>query len=82
MLAERASEEGIERFTATALASNRVAIDLLGDLGPAEVRPADGGLVEVRIELSTETAPGTPLRRALRSVAAGLVEVRARLGER
>jgi GNAT superfamily N-acetyltransferase len=77
-LAERAKEEGIERFTATALASNHAVIELLEDLGPAHVSPIGSGLVEMRIELPAESGDDTPLRRALKSAAQGRIEVRGR----
>jgi RimJ/RimL family protein N-acetyltransferase len=78
-LAERAREEGVARFTATALADNHAVIELLEELGPMHVTPAGSGTVEMRIELPTDDAEGSPLRRALRSAAAGLIRMR---GER
>ena len=81
-LVERAREEGIERFTATALASNHEVIDLLDEIGPADVTPAADGTVEMRIDLVPDSADESRLRRALRSAARGLIEVRERRGER
>jgi len=75
-LVERAQEEGIERFTATALASNQTVIDLLEELGPAHVTPIGQGLVEMRIDLPAQTGAGSPLRRALKSAAEGLFQLR------
>jgi GNAT superfamily N-acetyltransferase len=75
-LAERAREEGIERFTATALAENHQIIELLEELGPAHVTPTGSGLVEMRIELPADGDDGTPLRSALKRVAEGRLTVR------
>jgi GNAT superfamily N-acetyltransferase len=76
-LARRAREEGIDRFTATALASNHEVIDLLEDLGPARVAPVGDGLVEMSVDLPAEAAEDGPLRRALRHAATGLLSVRS-----
>jgi len=82
LLAARAREEGVERFTATALASNHAVIDLLEELGPARVVPGANGTVEMQVELAPDERDGSPLRRALRSAARGLIEMRGHLGER
>ena len=50
-LAERAREEGIVRFTATCLAANEEALELVGDLGATRTTTADSGLVEAQVEL-------------------------------
>jgi RimJ/RimL family protein N-acetyltransferase len=76
LLAERAQDEGIARFTATALASNHAIIDLLEDLGPAQVTPAANGIVEMRIDLPARAGAGTPLQHALRNAAEGRMTVR------
>ena len=76
-LAERAREEGIDHFTAIMLASNHEMLTLLKELGPAEVTDAGGGVLEVEVELpATAEDPSAPLRRALRSAAAGHVGTR------
>jgi GNAT superfamily N-acetyltransferase len=75
-LAARAREEGIDHFTATALAENHQIIDLLEELGPAHVTPIGSGLVEMRIELPTDCEDGTPLRSALRRAAKGQLTMR------
>ena len=80
-LAERARDEGIGRFTATALATNNDIIDLLKNLGTAETTPAAGGLVEMRVALPPETHAESPLRGMLRKAAAGRLWVRL-LGRR
>jgi GNAT superfamily N-acetyltransferase len=75
-LAERAREEGVDRFTATALASNDEVIDLLHRLGPTHVGGTTGGVVEMEIELPVETHDSSPLRRLLRAAARGVMSVR------
>ncbi len=50
-LAQRAREEGIERFTATCLAHNREALELFEDVGATRVASTASGLVEAEIEL-------------------------------
>jgi RimJ/RimL family protein N-acetyltransferase len=77
-LADRAREEGVERFTATALATNDDVIDLLARMGPTSTAPAQGGVVEMEIELPVEAHPESPLRRLLRTAAGGLMSVRPR----
>ena len=69
-LAERAREEGIERFRAPVLAQNRGAIALLHRLGEAETTRT-GREVEIRIELDRPEAARQDLLALLRSVAAG-----------
>ena len=70
-LTERAREEGVACFTATALATNDDMLDLLRNLGVTESAPASGGVVEMRVELPVETHEESPLRRALRNAASG-----------
>jgi len=50
-LADRAHEEGIARFTATCLAGNEEALELVGDLGATRTTAVDSGLVEAQVEL-------------------------------
>ena len=77
-LAERACEEGIDHFTAIMLASNHEMLTLLKELGATEVTDAGGGVLEVEVELPAAAEdPSAPLRRALRSAAAGHVGTRA-----
>ncbi len=66
-LSRRAREEGVETFTATALADNRAIIELLEGLGQTTVRSADSGQVDLEIELE-----GDVLRLLLRSAASGV----------
>jgi ribosomal protein S18 acetylase RimI-like enzyme len=73
-LARRAQEEGVETFTATALASNEEVIDLLSRLGRTEVRNDGSGGVEMRIVLADGAERGAPLREALKHHAKGALE--------
>jgi RimJ/RimL family protein N-acetyltransferase len=82
LLAGRAREEGIARFTATALADNHEVFALLEELGPMHITAAGNGTVEMRIELVPDCAEGSPLRRALRSAAEGRIELRGDPSER
>jgi len=75
-LTERARDEGVNRFTATALATNNDMIDLLENLGDAQTQPASGGLVEMRVALPPDAGAQAPLRRFLRKAAAGELWVR------
>jgi hypothetical protein len=81
-LVERAHEEGITRFTATALASNHAVIELLEEIGPAHVTPGPNATVELRVELAPDCEDGSPLRRALRWAAQELIAVRGRVRDR
>lgn len=78
-LAARAREEGIDHFTATALAQNHAVIDLLEELGPARVAPSGSGTVEMTIDLPARADADSPLLGALRRAAEGALSV---LGER
>jgi RimJ/RimL family protein N-acetyltransferase len=75
-LTERAREEGVKRFTATALATNNDMIDLLQNLGATESGPASGGVVEMRVALAPDVREESALRRALRNAASGGTWVR------
>jgi len=78
-LAERASENGIERFVALILQENEEAIELFRSIAPATSRPrrtADGHL-ELEIEVPSGPVAGTALGRALRTAAAGRVDFHA-----
>ena len=55
-IATRARSVGIEPFTVMCLATNNTVVRLLSRLGPTAVGPSDGGLVDVRIDL-TGTRP-------------------------
>jgi len=74
LLAERAREEGIERFTALLLATNDQMHDVLSSLGPANVISRDAGTVEVEVEIPEEGV-SDHLVGVLRVVAGGTVEL-------
>ena len=76
-LAARASEEGIDHFTAMMLATNHEMLALLNELGPADVTGRADGVLEVQVRLPIAAEePATPLRRTLRGAAAGELETR------
>ena len=74
LLADRARDEGIERFTALLLATNEQMHDVLASLGPAHVLSRDAGTVEVEVALP-ERGIGEHLAGVLRVVAGGTVEL-------
>jgi GNAT superfamily N-acetyltransferase len=65
LLAARAREEGIERFSALVLASNREMLELLEALGPVRVVDREAGTVEVEALLPADGLP-PELRKLLR----------------
>ena len=74
LLAERAREEGVERFTALLLAGNDQMHDVLASLGPAKVLSRSAGTVEVEVEIPQEGI-GEHMAGVLRVVAGGTVEL-------
>ena len=72
-LTERARENGIKRFHARLFAYNDAMLALFRDLGELEVRAADGGQLEIDVELPFEP---TGLGSALRAAAKGLIRLR------
>ncbi len=74
LLAERAREEGIGRFTALLLASNDQIRDVLAALGPAKVTSSDAGTVEVEVAIP-ERGIGDHMAGVLRVIAGGTVEL-------
>jgi GNAT superfamily N-acetyltransferase len=70
LLADRAREEGIERFTALLLASNAAMMGLLRSLGPVRVVSTDGPVVEVEVDLPPEGI-GEQMAGVLRAAASG-----------
>jgi GNAT superfamily N-acetyltransferase len=74
LLAERAREEGIERFNALLLASNEQMHDVLATLGPAKVLSREAGTVEVEVEIPP-AGIGDHMAGVLRVVAGGTVEL-------
>jgi len=65
LLAARAREEGIERFSALVLAPNREMLELLESLGPVRVVDREAGTVEVEAPLPARGLP-PELRELLR----------------
>jgi RimJ/RimL family protein N-acetyltransferase len=74
MLAGRAREEGIERFTALLLADNEQMHDVLASLGPSKVLSRDAGTVQVEVEIPQQGI-GEHMAGVLRVVAGGTVEL-------
>lgn len=72
-LADRAREEGVQRFVAPVLASNTAAVRALERLGPTTASMT-GNELELTIELPAEPGRGPTLATLLRSVAAGTVQ--------
>ena len=72
-LADRAREEGIERFEAPVLATNDDAIAVLERLGSARIRP-EGREVRLTVDLPRERGIGLPWRALLKQVAVGTVQ--------
>ena len=73
MLADRAREEGIERFKALLLASNEQVHDVLESLGPAHVISREAGTVQVEVDIPPEGI-GDHMAGVLRVAAGGAAE--------
>jgi GNAT superfamily N-acetyltransferase len=74
LLADRAREEGIRRFTALLLASNQQMLDVLTTLGPTREVSRDDSTAEVEVELPDEGI-GEHLAGVLRTAARGRAEL-------
>jgi GNAT superfamily N-acetyltransferase len=74
LLAERAREEGVERFNALLLAGNAQIQDVLGALGPSKVLSRDAGTMVVEVEIP-ESGIGDHMAGVLRVAAGGTVEL-------
>ena len=74
LLAERAREVGVERFTALLLATNVQMLDVLAALGPATVISRDAGTISVEVEIP-EAGIGNHMAGLLRVAAGGRVEI-------
>jgi GNAT superfamily N-acetyltransferase len=74
LIAERAREEGITRFTALLLAENQQMLDVLASLGPAEVISRDAGTIDVAVDIP-EVGIGDHMAGVLRVAAGGTVEL-------
>lgn len=74
LLAERAREEGVDRFTALLLAENTQMQDVLASLGPAKVISREAGTIEIEVELPEEGI-GDHMAGVLRVAAGGTIEL-------
>jgi GNAT superfamily N-acetyltransferase len=74
LLAERAREEGVERFDATLLAGNDRMLHLIDSLGPARVVGRDGPTITVEVDLPPEGI-GEQMHGVLRAAASGDAEL-------
>jgi len=74
LLADRARAEGIQRFTALILASNREMLELIEELGPARTIEQAAGTVELEITLPPH-GTGPHLGKLLRGSASGQYQV-------
>ena len=77
LLAERAREEGLARFTALLLAENREMLELLDAIGSVRVVDRQSGTVEVEAELAP-TGAGPVLHGVLGASARGPVRLGVR----
>ena len=77
LLADRAREEGVERFWALLLSDNQEMLDLLERLGPVEVVGRGAGTLEVEVELPAEGVDRS-LRELLRAAARGVIKAALR----
>jgi RimJ/RimL family protein N-acetyltransferase len=73
LLAKRAREEGVERFTALLLASNEQVHDVLASLGPAHVISREAGTVQVEVDIPADGI-GDHMAGVLRVAAGGAAE--------
>jgi GNAT superfamily N-acetyltransferase len=74
LLAERARQERVNRFTAVLLASNEQMLDVLASLGPARITSRSSGTVEVEVDIPREGI-GEHMAGVLRVAAGGTVEL-------
>jgi RimJ/RimL family protein N-acetyltransferase len=73
LLADRAREEGVVRFTALLLASNVQIQDVFRSLGPTRVISSDAGTLEIEVEIPPKGIG--PLAGVLRVLAGGTAEL-------
>jgi RimJ/RimL family protein N-acetyltransferase len=76
-LADRAREEGVERFSAYVLRENKPMLELLDELGDLELVNHEDGVVELLADLPPEGAP-PGMRGTVRAAARGDLAVEAR----
>lgn len=69
-LTARAREEGIRRFTASVLAENQAALEMMHKLGKARVLGAERGVIELVMDVPAEGLPDA-LSAAVRAAARG-----------
>lgn len=74
LLADRAREEGIRRFTAVLLASNRQMLDVLATLGPMREISRGEATAQIEVELPPRGI-GDHIAGVLRAAAGGTVEL-------
>jgi RimJ/RimL family protein N-acetyltransferase len=74
LLAERAREEGIGRFTATLLADNQPMIGLLDAIGRPHIVSRDGATMTVEVDVPGEGI-GASMRQLLRTTAQGIANL-------
>ena len=74
LLARRAREEGIHRFTAVMLAENRDMFEVLQEVGPVRVIARESGTIEAEANL-TATGISDHVREVLRRAAKGDVQI-------
>ena len=74
LIADRARDEGVERFEATLLAGNDRVLHLLDALGPSRVVDRDGPTITVEVDLPARDL-GEHMRGVLRTVARGAAEL-------
>jgi RimJ/RimL family protein N-acetyltransferase len=75
-LCDRASEEGVRRFSASVLESNKPMLGLLRDLGDVEVLGREQEVVELLMDLPAHGG-GDALRQTVRGAATGRLTVEA-----
>jgi RimJ/RimL family protein N-acetyltransferase len=74
LLAERAREEGVERFAALLLAGNEQMHDVLASLGPSHVISREAGTVQIEVDIPAEGI-GDHMSGVLRVAAGGTVDL-------
>jgi GNAT superfamily N-acetyltransferase len=74
LLAERAREVGVTRFTALLLAGNSQMQDVMASLGPARTLSRDAGTVVVGVDIP-DAGIGEHMAGVLRVVAGGTAEI-------
>jgi RimJ/RimL family protein N-acetyltransferase len=74
LIAERAREEGIERFAALLLAGNDQIHDVLSSLGPSNVISREAGTVEIEVAIPADGI-GDHMAGVLRVAAGGTVDL-------